>query len=285
MNLTGKKIAVTGSSGFVGKSLCKRIKELNGEVIEIDITLGKDITEYKSIEKIDKFDCMIHLAARIFVPESYKDPYGYYKVNLQGTLNVCEICRQRNAKLIMSSSYFYGIPQYLPIDENHPVMPHNPYSHSKFLGEEVCKAYSKDFSLNVAVLRFFNIYGPGQDKRFLIPSIFQQAESGEVNLGSSTPKRDFIYIDDVIESYIKAIEFEPEGFEIFNIGSGESYSVKETVELISKYFLKPFSVHFSEEKRENEIPDTKADITKAINKLKWRPAVEFEEGIRKIISQ
>ena len=283
MTLKGKKIAVTGSSGFVGKPLCKEIKNLGGEVIELDIVNGTDITDYDSIKNIPVFDCLIHLAAKIFVPESYKNPHSYYKINLQGTLNVCELCRVRNAKIIFASSYFYGIPEYLPIDENHPVHPHNPYAHSKLLAEELCRAYSKDFSMKVIVLRFFNIYGPGQDERFLIPSIIKQAQTGEVNLGDSTPRRDFIYIDDVLSSYIRSIEFEPEGFEIFNIGSGESYSVSETVDIISKLYPKPFKVHFSEQKRPNEIPDTKADISKAKQLLKWKPKVTFEQGLKYMI--
>lgn len=283
MNLSGKIIAVTGSSGFIGKHLCKEIKNLGGEVIELDIVNGKDITDYNSLKEIPKFDCMIHLAAKIFVPESYKTPHNFYKINLQGTLNVCELCRVRNAKLILASSYFYGIPEYLPIDENHPVHPHNPYAHSKLLAEELCRAYSQDFSMKVIILRFFNIYGPGQDERFLIPSIINQADNGEVNLGDSVPKRDFVYIDDVISSYMHSIAYEPEGFEIFNIGSGESYSVSETVDLISKHYPKFFKVHYSEEKRANEVPDTIADIGKAKHLLKWAPKVTFEQGLRNMI--
>lgn len=152
---------VTDSSGFIGKHLCKEIKNLGGEVIEFDIVNGSDITDYNSIKNIPVFNCLIHLAAKIFVPESYKDPYSYYKINLQGKLNVCELCRIHGAKLIFASSYFYDIPEYLTIDENHPVYPHNPYAHSKLLAEDLCRAYSQDFSMKVIVLRFFNIYGPG----------------------------------------------------------------------------------------------------------------------------
>jgi UDP-glucose 4-epimerase len=283
MTLNGKIIAVTGSSGFVGSHLCKEIIRLGGKVIELDITSGTDITDYNSIKDIPDFDCLIHLAAKIFVPESYKNPHSYYKINLQGTLNVCELCRVRNAKIIFASSYFYGTPEYLPIDENHPVHPHNPYAHSKLLAEELCRAYSKDFSMKVIILRFFNIYGPGQDERFLIPSIIKQAQTGEVNLGDSTPKRDFIYIDDVVSSYIHSIAFEPEELEIFNIGSGESYSVLETVNLIAKHYPKPFKVNFSEQKRANEVPDTRADISKAKRLLKWAPFIFFEKGLKNVI--
>ena len=185
--------------------------------------------------------------------------------------------------MIFTSSYVYGSPIYLPINELHPLRAFNPYAQSKLIGEDLCHAYYRDFDISSVIFRPFNIYGKGQREDFLIQSIINQANTGKVMLKDSRPKRDFIFIDDVVNAYIKAIDYNFNGIEVFNLGSGVSTSIKGLTELILKHFRKDFTVKFSEERRKNEVLETLADIKKAQELLSWEPLVSIDEGILRLI--
>ena len=275
-------IAVTGSEGFVGKKLVENLKQENHQVIEIDLSKGIDITKTTDCETIPYFDTMIHLAAKSFVPDSYITPIDFYFTNTVGTLNMLELCRKYNARFIFTSSYVYGIPIYLPIDENHPLMAFNPYSDSKIMGEELCRSYQKFFNVNSIIVRPFNIYGNLQHDNFLISSIIKQAQSGTINLQDSRPRRDYIYIDDIILAYIKIVNNLDLKFETFNLGSGISYSVKQVTDIINSLHSGKLKINFSEKQRPNEVLDTVADISNAKRLLDWFPKISIEKGLEKI---
>lgn len=284
MTLNNLNIAVSGSSGFVGSRLVRRLLELGVKIIEIDHKKGLDIQKFAQINNIGTFDILVHLAAKTFVPESYENPREFYFTNIIGTLNALELCRLRKARMVFASSYIYGIPLYLPIDESHPVKGFNPYSGSKIAGEQLCERYHQDYGVNIDILRVFNIYGPQQNKKFLIPTIIEQAKKGKVVLKDPTPKRDFVYIDDVIEAYVKVIQHDSNLLNIFNIGSGKSYSVKEIVDEVLKNFTEHIQVVFTGEERSSEVPDTIANITKAQELLGWTPVFPMSDGIRNCIA-
>lgn len=282
--LYNMKIAVTGSSGFVGLHLVKRLKKLEADIINLDIKNGIDITNWEQIKNIGKFDLLFHLAAKSYVPDSYKYPRDFYYTNIIGTVNALELCRLHKAKMVFTGSYVCGNPRYLPVDENHPTQASNPYAQSKIIGEHLCKGYNRDFGIQVIILRPFNIFGIGQNDNFLIPSIIKQAKLGKILLKDPNPKRDFLYIDDAVEAYIKAMEYNQSSFEVFNIGSGVSYSVKEIVEIIVKSISYNIEVKFSGEKRKNEVINAVADISKAKNILGWKPKFSFVDGIKFCLS-
>ena len=289
MKLNGKRILVTGSSGFVGKNLVEELKRQDADVLTLTEHDGRriDIRDQQRVEaiinKIRNIDIVYHLAAITSVPFSFENPGENYEVNVLGTLNILELCRSCNAdKIVFASSYVYGQPQYMPIDEKHPLQPTNPYARSKILGEELCRAYNTDFGVKCIILRPFNIYGVGQNKNFLIPSIIAQLRYGKIELKDPEPKRDFIYISDVIDAYIKAGEFNGD-FDVFNIGYGKSYSVKEIVDKIIYLYGKDVKVKYSGERRKNEIMDTIANIKKAKEKLGWKPSVEIDNGLGNIL--
>ena len=284
MSLNNLNVAVSGSGGFVGSHLVCRLNELGAKVIEIDHRKGLDIQNFEQINTIGTFDILIHLAAKTFVPESYENPREFYFTNVVGTLNALELCRLRKARMIYASSYIYGVPQYLPIDESHPVAGFNPYSGSKIASEQLCERYHHDHGLNINILRIFNIYGPGQNSKFLIPSIIEQAQRGKIILKDATPKRDFVYIDDAVEAYIKSIQHDSNSLDIFNIGSGKSFSVKEIVAEVLQHFTEDIQVVFTGEERVNEVPDTIANITKAQELLGWIPEFSLSEGIRNCVA-
>ena len=273
------RVLVTGSSGFVGSHLVRKLIEMNYEPLCIDHSLNINLTDFDRVKHFSDFDTLIHLAGRTFVPFSYENPREFYHNNMLATLNALELCKINNARMVFASSYVYGNPKYLPIDEQHSVSAFNPYAHSKLIGEQLCEGYHRDFGVPVIVLRPFNIYGYGQRNDFLIPSIFHQASSNSIQLKDPSPKRDFLYIDDMVQAYIKCIELEDLTFEVFNIGSGESYSVEEIAYIIADKYPGKIPVNFTGEVRKNEVRDTKADISKAKSKLGWAPRIDFRQGI------
>ena len=282
MKLSNKyNILVTGANGFIGNALCNRLaKNENYSVVQFDIDDG-DIADYDFSNCNAKHVC--HLAARTFVPQSWEQPYEYYKTNLLGTINVLDYCRKNNASMTFVSAYMYGSPQYLPIDENHPLEAHSVYNHTKLLSEEACAYYSKHFNVSVSILRLFNVYGKGQGQDFLIPSIIKQAMNNDkIEVMDTTPKRDFIYIDDVIDAIYLTIELE--GFHIYNIGSGLSFSVLDVINNICSAIGDKKQIIDKKQVRPNEVFDVVADISKIKSELNWEPKTSFEEGIKKTVS-
>jgi UDP-glucose 4-epimerase len=283
--LRRKTIIVTGSGGFVGSHLVKRLRDEGAEVIPIDMSQGIDVTDWKQVKACQgDIDIVYHLAAKTYIPATNEDPRDTYLVNLVGTLNMLELGRRSKVKnFIFASSYIYGNPQYIPVDEGHPINPTNPYSKSKALGEELCRAYHKDHGLRCVAIRAFNIYGEGQGDNFLIPSILKQIGKKEIELKDPVPRRDFLYVKDAVEAYVRAAGYSSSGFEAFNIGSGVSYSVDEIVRKAVAISGQRTGVRYLYQRRENEIMNTVADITKAREKLGWEPKVDFNEGMRRYI--
>jgi UDP-glucose 4-epimerase len=282
MKLEGERVLVTGGTGFIGSHLVKRLNDLRATVgfLEKD---GKriDIRDWDSIKDSEDANIVYHLAAIANVPYSFQNPRETLEVNITGTLNILEFCRLKDIKkMIFTSSYVYGTPQYLPIDEKHPLSPLNPYAESKVIGEELCRGYSRDYDIDCTVLRPFNIYGEGQRKGNLIPDIIGQLKKGKIELKDPEPKRDLLYIGDLIEGFIGAGKSDVSGFEIFNLGYGKSYSVKDIVDKIIDIYGKKAEVHYSKERRKHEIMDTVAGIDKAKKMLEWEPKVDISEGLR-----
>jgi nucleoside-diphosphate-sugar epimerase len=279
-----KKVCITGSSGFIGRKIVSQLSHNGAEIIELDIEDGIDISIWEQVKRIKKFDVMIHLAGLSFVPDSYRIPRVMFQTNILSTLNMLELCRIKGAKMIYTSSYVYGKPIYLPIDEKHPIVSFNPYSQSKIIGEELCRNYNESFNVPIIVFRPFNVYGPNQNDRFLIPSIISQIQAdSSIHLNDPAPKRDFVYLDDISNAFCNAIEYDKTDYEIFNIGSGESYSVNEIATTLASLFNRTIEISYSSEIRENEIPNTVADISKANQLLNWNPKVSFIDGLKSIV--
>jgi nucleoside-diphosphate-sugar epimerase len=281
------KIAITGSCGFVGKRLVNRLKNQKDdiEVIEIDIDMGFDILDQDSLSKIGHFDVLIHLAAKSFVPESYENPHEYFTTNVLGTLNVLELCRKYKSRMVFVSSYLYGNPKSLPIKECHERLASNPYGMSKLMGENLCESYHRDMDVPIIIVRPFNIYGPGQNPNFLIPTMIAQALNGRLELRDPRPKRDFIYIDDLIDALCLILNYKNTSFDVFNIGSGISSSIQEIVDIIEETVENEIEVKYLNQYRPNEIMDTKADISKIVERLGWQPKITLKEGVRKILNE
>lgn len=287
MKLKGKKILVTGHKGFVGKNLIKELENRDAEVVTLQDQNKKriDIRNWQKIKDVDNLDMIYHLAAVTYVPFSFENPRKTYEVNVSGTLNMLELGRINNIeKFIFMSSYVYGNPQYIPINEKHPVNPLNPYAKSKVMGENLCKSYNNDFNLNCTIFRPFNIYGNKQNPNFLIPTIIKQLKMGKIELKDPEPKRDFLHLIDLTDALIKAGKYNGK-FNVFNLGYGKSYSVRQIVDKILDLYGKDVEVKYTGEKRKNEIMDTVADIKKINKKLGWTPRVTLDKGLNEIINE
>ena len=277
------KILVTGSTGFIGKSVLAKLRSIGHEVIVMSRASG-DISDQKTWEPFPKTDVVIHLAALTFVPDSWTDPHSFTQTNLQGTICALEYCRKHGAKLVFLSTYMYGNPESLPIPEDAKLYAFNPYALSKKMAEDACAFYAENFKVRSVVLRPFNVYGPGQKIDFLIPSIIKQAMAGEpIKVKVLEPKRDYIYIDDLVQSIILAIGFD-QSFAVFNVGTGKSYSVAELIEVIQQCMGTHLPVQPSGEKRPEEVMDTRADISKAAKMLGWTPQWSLQQGIAEIVA-
>ena len=218
------KILITGSKGFIGSSLLLSLQSKDYDITEIGTSKTQNLCDWEFVDKIRKVDVIIHLAGKSFVPDSFSNPLYFYNNNIISTLNILEKAKKDGAKVIFVSTYVYGNPEYLPIDEKHKLDPQNPYTQSKIVGEELCKAYNRDFNVPITIFRPFNIYGLGQGVRFFIPTLLSQLHNNEIYLNDSRPRRDFIYIDDAISAIEQAINVNVNSLNIYNLGSGVSTS-------------------------------------------------------------
>jgi nucleoside-diphosphate-sugar epimerase len=277
-----ERILVTGANGFIGKALIADMKTNGYDVVGFDIEDGdiaKASLNFKGISHV------FHLAAMTFVPKSWDNPQEFYRVNVMGTVNVLEFCRRSGSSITMPSTYMYGTPQYLPTDEKHPEeFKVSPYHNSKKMAEEICHFYATKMNVPAVILRLFNVYGFGQGENFLVPSIIGQALSDApvIEVMDLAPRRDYIFVEDIIAAMLLTMEKRAGGFELYNLGYGASYSVEEVIKIVLQIFAVKKSYTARGVRRPGEIMDTVADTSKIRNALGWIPHYDLFHGIAAI---
>jgi nucleoside-diphosphate-sugar epimerase len=278
-----RRVLLAGGSGFIGRAVAL-VLERNAISFETaDRRSGADLCDWERVRLFSGMGAIVQVAGRASAPLSWGAPHAFYRDNLLITLNLLELARLRGTRLILGSSYVYGIPKYLPIDEEHPTNATNPYMASRLIAEELCAAYARDFGVPVTVLRIFNPYGPGQDADFLLPTVLEGVRRRVLVLRDPAPRRDFVHVDDVAEAVLAALKHRHTGFEVFNIGSGCSISVRDLVSLAVRVGGQPAEVRYTSELRRGEIDDVIADVSKAARVLNWTPGIALEEGIRSLL--
>ena len=311
------KILITGADGFVGSHLTEFLIKKNYDIKafvlynsfgswgwldkirsdlkkNLDVYMG-DIRDSHAVNEAFKgCDVVIHLASLISIPYSYKSPDSYIDSNIKGTLNILQACLKNNVNKIIhtSTSEVYGTAIKVPINETHPLQGQSPYSASKIAADQLVYSFFSSFDLQAVTIRPFNIYGPRQSTRAIIPTIITQLMQDKVlKLGSLTPTRDFNYIQDILEAYEKVLISNKGYGEVFNIGSNFEISIGETIDLISNIIGKKVKIQ-KDEKRirpvKSEVNRLWADNTKAKKYFSWTPKYAgkqgFIKGLNKTIS-
>jgi len=230
---------------------------------------------------------VFHLAAISHVGRALENPLQTFETNTSGTLTVLEAIRRSSSveKLVfVSSAHVYGTPMYLPIDEEHPVRAHEPYAASKLAAEAFVTAYSSAYGIPIAIARLFNTYGPRQNPDFVLPSIIKSALTQDaLTLGNTTPTRDFTYVDDIVNAFLRLAET---GEGIYNVASGVEISIEALVARVAEILGKPLTISSQPAQRRSttvEIERMRADISR-IKALGWAPRVSLVDGLTKTIT-
>jgi dTDP-glucose 4,6-dehydratase len=310
MNWSGKRVLVTGAGGFIGSHLTEKLVSLGAETRgmvhyrsdgswgwldhsnakdEIEVYPG-DISDRDSVNQAMKNrEIVFHLAALIAIPYSYHAPQSYLKTNIEGTLNMLQAVRDTGAERMVhtSTSEVYGSAQYVPIDEGHPLQSQSPYSASKIGADKMAEAFHRSFGVPVTTIRPFNTYGPRQSSRAVIPTIISQILTSQaVRLGNLGPRRDFNFVGDTVDAYIRFAE-EPDAIgQVINIGSGKETSVGDLAVLILSLMGSDSSLVEDEQRirpEASEVDRLCADNRLAVEILGWSPSHSLEEGLRKTI--
>jgi len=270
-----KNILITGHDGFIGKQLKVFLKEKGYNTI----TIEQDIRDPIKINK--KIDVLIHLAAWL----DNQDKEKIYDINVNGTLNLLNFCRDNNIKFIFASTnQVYGNQKNLPTKESDKYNPYNLYGKTKIEGENLCKKYSESYNLNCIILRLSNVYGKDMKEGYAIYDILYGTKNNKtIHLNQPDVRRDFIHIKDVMGAFLKSIEYNKRKFDIFNISYGKSYALEEIVDIVSKFLKKDVSVEYSRAFKE-EVLDNYQDISHAKSDLDWCPKIDFVQGINNLLS-
>ena len=274
------KILVTGSSGFIGKKIVKRL-DRSELITDSNNSERIDLQNRDQVMKLDSADMVIHLGGK--TPQNELKWSEYFDNNVIGTLNILEYCIQKKVKkMIYVSSYVYGNPKYCPVDENHPINPHNAYTESKYLGERLCEFYCNRSDLNLIILRPFNIFGESMREGFLITNLINSVKTGEkLTIVNKNSKRDFLHVDDFVDLIVKLIDYDFK-FEVFNVGAGISYSFEDIIKKIERITSQKINADY-EENKEIFIDEITSDISKIKNKTNWQPRIKFDEGLEKML--
>jgi len=315
VNLKYKKILITGADGFIGSHLTEDLVKSGHNVRALVLynsfnswgwldQLARDIQENIEViagdirdphgvkEAMQGCDLVMHLAALVAIPYSYRSPDSYVDTNVKGTLNVLQAARQLGTEKVIhtSTSEVYGTARYVPIDEDHPLQGQSPYAASKIGADQLAMAFYYSFQTPVAIIRPFNTFGPRQSARAVIPTVISQIANGQLNikLGNVNPTRDFNYITDTVRGFVSVAESDSAIGEIINIGSNYEVSIGQVVEYIAALMHKEIVV-LSDQNRvrpeKSEVERLWADNSKAKELLGWSPEYAGPEGLKRALNK
>jgi len=304
-----RKVLVTGADGFIGSHL-----------VEALVRRGDDVTAFVLYNSFDSWgwldaapqevrpflrvyagdvrdpvvvkeamrgcEVVLHLAALIAIPYSYRAPASYVDTNIKGTLNILEAARELGTTKVIhtSTSEVYGTARFVPITEEHPLQGQSPYSATKIAADQLALSFHRSFTTPVAVIRPFNTYGPRQSARAILPTIITQLQAGRpVALGALHPTRDFSFIGDTVAGFIAAAESDAAIGEVINLGSGFEISIRDAAQLIASMMDRPLELVDEKPRHRpaaSEVERLCADNSKARRLLGWAPSYAGLEGLK-----
>jgi len=308
-----KKILVTGGAGFIGSTLTERLLARGDRIVCLDdfddfydpaikrrnLTTALAAPDFRLVEgdicdlpllqslfAEERFDVVVHIAARAGVRPSILQPLLYQKVNVEGSTNLFEMARQHDVPnfVFTSSSSVYGENEKVPFAETDPVdFPISPYAATKRAGELIAHTYHHLFGLNITCLRPFTVYGPRQRPEMAI-HLFTHAilEGKPIRMfGDGSSSRDYTYVDDLVDGFVRAID-RPLGFEIINLGEHEVTTLRELIDLIAEATGKEPIID-QQPMQPGDVPRTYADVTRAKELLGYEPRISMREGMRRFV--
>jgi UDP-glucuronate 4-epimerase len=310
-----KNILVTGGAGFIGSHLVDRLlmegdwrvtvvddfndfyapqikrqnirshlQSASYRLFEADI---RDRAKLEDVFKEEKFDCIVHLAARAGVRPSLAEPLLYAETNINGTLNLLELAREHGVKQFVfgSSSSVYGINAKVPFSEEDPIrQPISPYAATKAAGELICHTYSHLYGIRCVALRFFTVYGARQRPDLAIHKFAKLiSENRPIPVfGDGRTRRDYTYIDDIIAGVRAAVDYRKSDYEVFNLGESQTVELNELIALLEKE-LDRHALIERQPVQPGDVPQTFADVTKARRLLGYNPQTKIEDGIKRFV--
>ena len=306
------RILVTGGAGFIGSHLVERllsdghnvailddlndfydpkIKRANISDVAKEITVHDvDLRDADKVAKLfqkEKFGAIFHLAARAGVRPSIQQPQLYYDTNVAGTLHLLEGARASGVErfVFVSSSSVYGAAKKLPFSEDeHLTQTLSPYAATKIAGEFLCSTYSHLYKIRIVALRYFTVYGARQRPDLAIHQFTRKIHAGEPidQFGDGTTRRDYTYIDDILQGTLAALKYDGPMFDVFNLGESDTIQLKDLVAAIEKALGKKAKINRLPE-QPGDMPLTCADISKARKLLGYNPKTKFEDGLPRFV--
>ena len=306
-----KKVLVTGADGFIGSHLTEALVRAGYDVkafvlynsfgswgwldkCEEDLkgkfeVIAGDIRDPHGVYAAMKgCDAVLHLAALIAIPYSYRSPDTYVDTNIKGTLNVVQAARELGVSKVVhtSTSEVYGTARFIPITEEHPLQGQSPYAASKIGADQIAQSFYLSFGTPVTVLRPFNTYGPRQSARAVIPTVITQVANGQrqIKLGAVHPTRDFNFVLDTVAGFVKALEADTVVGEVINLGSNFEISIGDTAQAIAEVMGAKIEITTDNQRLrpdKSEVERLWADNNKARDLLGWKPDYGGLEGFKR----
>src|SRR5438876_2663211 len=306
------RVLVTGGAGFIGSHLVEKLLASGHEVVILDdfndfydpqtkhaniAGLARDVTIYhvdlrdselvRNLFHREKVDAIAHLAARAGVRPSIQQPRLYYDTNVTGTLHLLEAARVTGVErfVFASSSSVYGVSKRIPFSEDeHLTQTLSPYAATKIAGEFLCSTYSHLYNLRVVALRYFTVYGPRQRPDLAIHQFTRRIYAGQPidQFGDGSTRRDYTYIDDVIQGTMAALQYDGSLFDVFNLGENDTIQLKDLIAAIENALGKKAKINQLPE-QPGDMPLTCADISKARKLLDYNPTTRLQDGLPRFI--
>ncbi|EGW41734.1 short chain dehydrogenase family protein [Desulfosporosinus sp. OT] len=308
-----KQVLVTGAGGFIGSHLTEalvkagakvrvfirynsrdgrgNLEDLEPKILDQIEFIAGDLRDADVIERSVKgCDAVFHLGALVGIPYSYKNPREVVETNILGTFNILTAARDHGVSRVVhtSTSEVYGSARYVPIDEAHPLQGQSPYSASKIGADKLAESFYASFDLPVVTIRPFNCYGPRQSARAVIPTLITQALAcKEIRLGNTDTLRDFTFVTDTAEAFMKAAQSQKADGKVINVGSGQEISIGQLAQVIINTLKSTAEIVVDEARvrpSKSEVTRLLADNRLAKETLGWEPRVSLEEGIKRTVA-